>query len=54
MLHIKFRGNPPAGFGEEDFEGFYHIWAWQLSWSCDPDAANKISFPLPKESPHKI
>ena len=24
------------------------------SWSCDPDAANKISFPLPKEAPHKI
>ena len=24
------------------------------SWSCDPDAANKLSFPLPKEAPHKI
>ena len=22
MLHTKFRGNPPAGSGEEDFEGF--------------------------------
>ena len=33
---------------------FYHIWAWRPSWSCDPDAANKISFPLPKEAPHKI
>ena len=22
MLHTKFRGNRPAGFGEEDFEGF--------------------------------
>ena len=30
---------------EKIFEGFYHIWAW---WSCDPDAANKLSFPLPK------
>ena len=34
------------------FEGF-------LQWmgvdpSCDPFAANKISFPLPKEAPHKI
>ena len=39
---------------EKIFEGFYHIWAWRPSWSCDPDAANKISFPLPKEAPHKI
>ena len=22
MLHTKFRGNRPAGSGEEDFEGF--------------------------------
>ena len=22
MLHTKFCGNPPAGSGEEDFEGF--------------------------------
>ena len=56
MLHTKFRENPPAGSGEEDLflKGFYHIWAWRPSWSCDPDAANKISFPLPKEAPHKI
>ena len=54
MLHTKFRGNRPAGSIEEDFEGFYHIWAWRPSWSCDPDAVNKVSFPLPKEAPHKI
>ena len=48
MLHTKFRENRPSGSGEEDFEGFYHIWAWRPSWSCDPDAANKLSFPLPK------
>ena len=35
-------------------KGFYHIWAWRPSWSCDPDAANKLSFPLPNEAPHKI
>ena len=29
-------------------------WAWRPSWSCDPHAAKKISFPLPKEAPHKI
>ena len=55
MLHTKFRENRPAGSGEEDFfKGFDHIWAWRPSWSCDPDASNKISFPLPKEAPHKI
>ena len=55
MLHSKFRENRPAGSGEEDLlKGFYHIWAWRPSWSCDPDAANKLSFPLPKEAPHKI
>ena len=36
MLHAKFRGNRPAGSEEEDFlKGFYHIWAWWSSWSCD-------------------
>ena len=34
--------------------GFYHIWAWRPSWSCDQDPANKLSFPLPKDAPHKI
>ena len=34
-------------------KGFYHIWAWRPSWSCDPHAVNKISFPLPKDAPHK-
>ena len=55
MLHTKFHENRPASSGEEDFlKGFYHIWAWRPSWSRDPDAVNKISFPLPKEAPHKI
>ena len=34
-------------------KGVYHIWAWRPSWSSDPDAANKLSFPLPKEAPQK-
>ena len=54
MQHTKFRGNPSTGSGEEDFKCFYHIWAWRPSCSCDPDAVNKLSFPLPKEAPHKI
>ena len=54
MLHTKFRENWPAGSGE-DFKGFLpYIGMAATSWSCDPDAANKISFPLPKEAPHKI
>ena len=36
------------------FKGFYHIWAWRPSWSCDLDLLYKLSFPLPKEAPHKI
>ena len=40
-------------FGRRRFlKGFYHIWAWRPCWSCDPDAANKLSSPLPKEAPH--
>ena len=31
--------------GKKIVEGF------SPSWSCDPDAANKLSFPLPKEAP---
>ena len=52
MLHTKFRENR---FWRRRFlKGFYHIWAWRPSWSCDPDAANKLSFPLPKEAPLDI
>ena len=50
MLHTKFHGN----LSEKISEGFYLIWTWRPSWSCDPDAANKLSFPLPKEAPHKF
>ena len=48
MLHAKFRGNRTIGSGDENFKVFYHIWAWRPSWSCDPDAANKLSFPYPR------
>ena len=55
MLYSKFRGNRLAGSGEDDFlKDIYHIWAWWPFLSCDPDAVNKLSFPLPKEAPHKI
>ena len=51
MLHTKFRGNRPAGSG--DFEGFLLNMGVAAILSCDPDAANKLSFPLPEEAPHK-
>ena len=37
MLHATFRGKRPSGSGVEDkpYVGFYHIWAWRPSWSCD-------------------
>ena len=44
MLHTKFRGNR-LPVPKKDFEGFYLIWAWQLSWSCDRNQVNKFSFP---------
>ena len=36
------------------FEGFYHKWTLRPSWSCDLDAANKLSFSLPEAAPHRI
>ena len=30
-------------------KGFYHIWACRSSWSCYPDAANKLSFPYSRK-----
>ena len=36
MLHAKFQDHRTSGSGE-DFKGFYHIWAWRPSWSCDLD-----------------
>ena len=54
MLHNKFHENRYTGSGEEIFKGFYHIWAWLPSWSCDLEHLYKLLFPLPKEAPHKI
>ena len=54
MLHTKFRGNRPAGSGEEDFLRFLPYMGVAAIWSCDLDHLYKLSFPLPKEAPHKI
>ena len=48
MLHAKFQDNRTSGSGEEIFKGFYHIWAWQPSWSCDLDHLYKLSSPFPR------
>ena len=53
MLLTKFRGNRFTG-SREAFKGFHHIWAWRPSWSCDPDAANKLSFPYPRRLKIKL
>ena len=36
------------------FKGFYHIWAWQPSWSMDHDHFSNLSFPCPKEASNEI
>ena len=47
MLHAKFQDHS-SGSGE-DFKGFYLIWAWQPSWSCDQDDFYKIYVPTTQE-----
>ena len=44
----------PPVLEKKILKGFYHIWAWRASWSCDMDHLYKLSFPLSKEAPHKI
>ena len=41
LLHAKFQDHHTSGSGEEDFKGFYHLWAQQPSWSCDLDHLQK-------------
>ena len=43
ILHTKFRGNRPAGSGEEGF--LPYIWAWRPSWSCDQHHVKIFSYP---------
>ena len=54
MLHTKFREIGLPVLEKKILSGFYHIWAWQPSWSCDLDFAIKLSSPLPMDAPHKI
>ena len=54
MLHAKFQDHRTSGSGEEDFLRFLPYMGIRASWSCDLDLLYKLSFPLPKEAPHKI
>ena len=59
MLHTKSQGHRPSGSGEEDLrvftiKGFYHIWAWRSSWSCDQNILYKFWLTYHKESSHEI
>ena len=41
MLHTKFRGNHSTVLEKMILKGFYHIWAWRPSWSCDQHHVKK-------------
>ena len=57
MLHANFVEISSPVLEKKIFEGFFPYMGVMTildSWSSDPDAAFKLSFPLPKEAPHKI
>ena len=55
MLHTKPQGYWPFDSGEDDFLRVFTIYGHggHLG-SCDPDPANKLSFPHPTEAPYEI
>ena len=53
VMCAKIRPQGLFGSGE-DLKGFYHIWAWQPSWSMDHGQFSNLSFPCPNEAPHEI
>ena len=54
MLYTKFQSHRPHGSEEGDFEGFYHIWAWTPSWSCNPEHLKVFSSQHPMEATYEI
>ena len=38
----------PLVLEKKIFKGFYHIWAWRPSWSCDLDHLYKLGSPFPR------
>ena len=51
MIHAKFQ--ELLVLEKKIFEGFYHVWAWRPSWSCDLDHLYKLLCHFPREAPHK-
>ena len=54
MLHTKFVEIGPTVLEKKILKGYYHIWAWRPSLSCDQDPVSKLLFPQHMEAPHKI
>ena len=54
LLHTKFQGHQPFGFGEDFLRFLQYIWAWRPSWSCDQDRLNNLSFPHLMEALYEI
>ena len=50
----RFSPKPSSVLEKKIFKGFYHIWAWQPSWSMDSDHLSYFLFPQPKEAPYEI
>ena len=54
MLYTKFQSHQSFGSKEEILEGFYHIWDWKPSWSCDLEHLNNFSSQNHMETPYEI
>ena len=54
MLHTKFRGNRPAGSGEEDFFKVLPYMGMAAILVMSPGPFIQTFVPLPKEAPRKI
>ena len=54
MIYANIQPQSILGSREEDFKGFYHIWAWRPSWSTNRDHFSNLLFPLSKEAPYEI
>ena len=51
MLHTKFQNHKPSGSGGEDFKRFA---IYSPGGHLGHVSLTKLSFPLPKDVPHKI
>ena len=54
MLHAKFQNHRPSGSEEEIFLNVFAIYSHGGNLGRDLDHLCKLSFPLPKDAPHKV